>query len=259
MARVKRFMAMCIFLSLSAAALADAAKGVPRGLLIKLDGPLLTVKAKEIPQRQILEEIAKRLSFQLIIHGSLEERRSLDLEGIPWEEGLKKALFTANWAFIYEPAAGGLRLSKVLVMPAQRDRDATDRPPPVPAREAISFPAPIKPSEAQSDSALGQGQVGVNIPLTKLLKAEDVSVRAAAIGSIAVIGGEGAVDALMQALQDQEPWLRLEAVEALTKLGGEQAMQGLQQALQDENPDVQQAAQKALALRQRISGVGWGR
>src|ERR687887_2067627 len=57
MARVKPFMVMCIFLSLSAAARADAAKGVPRGLLIKLDGPLLTVKAKEIPQRQILEEI----------------------------------------------------------------------------------------------------------------------------------------------------------------------------------------------------------
>jgi hypothetical protein len=234
MARVKWLSLMCVCFSLSAVALANDATDVPRGRLVKVDGLLLTVKAKEILQRQILEEIAKQLNFELIIHGSLEERHSFDLEGGPWEEALKKTLFPANGAFIYEPAPGGPRLSKVLVLPAQQDRDVAHQSLPVPAREGPPPLAPIRSSEAQSESKVEQGQVGLNTPLTKLLKAEDVSVRAAAIGSIAAMGGEGAVDALMQALQDQEPWIRLEAVEALTKIGGQQSMQGLQQALKDD-------------------------
>jgi hypothetical protein len=119
MTRAIWLIVMCVCLSVLAAALANAVNGDPKELFVKVDGPLLTVKAREIPQRQILEEIANRLNFELVIHGSLEERHSLDLEGSPWEEALKKALFPADWAFIYEPAAGGPRLSKVLVLSAQ--------------------------------------------------------------------------------------------------------------------------------------------
>jgi HEAT repeat protein len=60
------------------------------------------------------------------------------------------------------------------------------------------------------------------------------------------MGGEQAVTALKQALQDKEPWIRETAVEALAEIGGEVAVQGLQQALSDENPDVRKAAQEAL-------------
>ncbi len=90
-------------------------------LTIRLDRDMLTVKAREIPHRRILEGLASRLKFELIIAGPLEERRSLDIEGRPWEEALKKALFPASWAFIYDASSGELRLAKVFVFSSKED------------------------------------------------------------------------------------------------------------------------------------------
>jgi hypothetical protein len=251
-ARVIWLIVMCVCLSLSAAARANAAQGNPEGLFVEVDGRLLTVKAKEIPHRQILEEIAKQLNFELIIDGPLEERYSLDLERIPWEEALKRALSPANWAFIYQAGAQEPRLLTVFVLQLRRDKGATDNPPAAPGRaDPLLSPPSTQPSEAQVPGAPEHEQKGLNASLTELLKAEDQVTRVAAINSIAVVGGEKAVDALKQALQDQEPWVRLEAVEALKKIPGEQAIEVLEQALGDEHPYVQQAAQEALASLHR--------
>jgi hypothetical protein len=238
---------------MSTAAIAKSDKSDPRGLFIEIDGPLLTVRAKEIPHRQILEGIAKRLNFELIINGPLEERYSLELEGRPWEEALKKALSPANWALMYESAAGTPRLTKVFVVSPQwgvvstQGGRATDSLAAAPRREDSPSPDTAQPSEAQASES---EQKGVKRSLTELLKAEDQFIRMTVIKNIAAVGGERAVDTLKQGLQDKEVWIRLEAVEALAKIGGEQAQQGLQQALQDEHPSVQQAAQEALELLQ---------
>src|SRR5919198_846965 len=112
MTRISWFIIMCVGLLLSTLAHADADKSDPRGLFIEVDGPLLTVKAKDVPHRDILRGIAERLNFELVIYGSLEERYSLDLEHRPWEKALKKALFPASWTFIYESTAGNPRLIK---------------------------------------------------------------------------------------------------------------------------------------------------
>jgi HEAT repeats len=252
MKRVSWFMGVCMCLLLSAAAVATTDKSDSGGLFIEVDGPFLTVKAKDIPHREILESIAERLGFELIINGSLQEQYSLDFEQRPWEEALKKALFPASWAFLYESAAGKPRLTKVFVLSPHWGQ-ATNNLPAVPKRADTPSPPSTQPSEAQVPGAPEQEQKGLNASLTELLKDEDEFTRVAAINSIAAAGGERAVDALKQALQDQEAWVRLEAVEALAKIGGEQAMQGLQKALQDEHPYVQQAAQEGLAVRQRIN------
>jgi hypothetical protein len=83
MAHVSWFVMIFVCLALSAAALAKSDKTDSNELLIKIDGPLVRVKAKEVPHRQILEGLAKQLNFELIIDGSLQERHSLDLEEKP--------------------------------------------------------------------------------------------------------------------------------------------------------------------------------
>jgi hypothetical protein len=54
-------------------------------LVIRKDQDTLAVKARGVPHRRILEELASQLAFELIIAGSLEEQRSLDIERRPWE------------------------------------------------------------------------------------------------------------------------------------------------------------------------------
>ena len=102
MKRVSWFIGVCMCLLLSSAAWGNSENSKPGGLFIEVDGPLLTVKAKDVPHREILRGIAERLNFELVIYGSLEERYSLELEHRPWENALKKALFPASWTFIYE-------------------------------------------------------------------------------------------------------------------------------------------------------------
>jgi hypothetical protein len=195
-ARVIWLIVMCVCLSLSAAARANAAKADPKELFVKVDGPLLTVKAKEIPHRQILEGIAKQLNFELIIDGLLEERYSLELERIPWEEALKRALSPANWAFIYQPAVQEPRLTKVFVLQPPRDKGASGDPPAAPDRADTLSPSSTQPSEAQAPRTPEHAGKVLNVSLTLFLTAEDQVARVAAINTIAVVGGEKAVDAL---------------------------------------------------------------
>ena len=55
-------------------AAATSAGGQPGELLIQKEQDMLTVKARQIPHRRILEGLASQLHFELIIAGPLEER-----------------------------------------------------------------------------------------------------------------------------------------------------------------------------------------
>lgn len=241
-----RLLLSLVLLTFPVVAVAKPDDGGTGGLFIRMEGGLLTVKATDVPHRLILEGLAKRLGFELIVAGTLDERRSLELHGKRWEETLKKALSPASWVFVYEPTVGGSRLAKVFVFPLKQEKSSTPGSPPSPAR---ATPAPSRvPAEASGKKVplTPDQQEGVGAVLTQLLDAEDEETRAIALFGLAAMGGDQATQALREALQDEEPWIREVAVEALAELGGEQAIQGLKQALQDKDEDVQQAAQEAL-------------
>jgi hypothetical protein len=227
-------------------AAAGTGDGKPGELIIRQDGGMLTLKATDVSHRRILEGLAERLKFELTLAGPLEERRSLEIDGRPWEEVLKKAFSPASWAFVYDSAGGEPRLARVFVFPAKSDGPNPGRPSASPARVAAPAPVPL-PTPAPRDGPAPQLTEQVSdATLTEMLAAEDDETRAMALVGLATMGGEQAIVALKQALQDKEPWIRETAVEALGEIGGEQAIQGLQQALRDENEDVRRAAQEAL-------------
>ena len=227
----------------------------PGVLIIRQDGDALTVKAMQVPHRRILEGLAKQLDFELIVTGPLDERRSMEIEARPWEEALKRALAPVSWAFVYRPTPGEPELDKVFVFPAKQG----GAPSPSPSvRPTPSVSSPPSSPPRQSAEPLGgtdqkPGEPSMDVRLSELLEADDEETRALALIGLATMGGEQAITALKQALQDKEPWIRETAVEALAELGGEQAMQGLEQALGDDNADVRRAAQEALGRLEQDS------
>lgn len=232
-------------------AVSRAGESTSTDLRIRMEQNILTVKAREVPHRRILEGLARQLNFELIVTGSLENRRSLEIEGRPWEEALKRALSPASWAFVYDSSsAGEPRLAKVFVFASKDEGSSPTRAPTPSSRVASPNPPPSQTPEPQAPPSSGPAEKGIDASLVELLEAEDDETRALALVGLATMGGEQAVMALTQALQDKEPWIRETAVEALAEIGGEAAMQGLQQALRDEHPDVRKAAQEALSRLQ---------
>jgi hypothetical protein len=222
-------------------------EGNPGHFTIRMEPDRLTVKAKEVPHWQLLEELAKYLQFELILAGPLEGRLSLEIDRRPWEEALKKALYPASWAFVYKPSPRGVpRLAKVFVFPAQDDGFGLGSPFSSPSHAASPVTAAMQTPMPQRGKAPHLAEAGLDTSLVELLEAEDEEMRALALVGLATMGGEQPVAALKQVLQDEESWIRETAVEALAEIGGEQAIQGLQQALDDENEDVRRAAQEAL-------------
>lgn len=223
---------------------------------IAFEEGLLTVKATAVPHRQILEGVAERLGFQLVVIGSLQEPRSIDLVKMPWEVALKK-LLPANWAFVYERAGHGLRPVKVLVFPVTAPREAASPTPGATAPDAASSGRkPSDTSREQMGAVLAQlfmaegptmSPEAVEGALFQLIQSQDEDVRGAAVLGLLAHGGEGAVQILALALDDTVPWVREMAVQALAEVGGEQARATVRRALQDEDENVRQAAYAALA------------
>lgn len=246
MARSIWLIALLYVLALPMPGRSGSTEGNSRDLTIRLEQDRLTVQAKEVPHRRVLEELAKRLKFELIMTGPLEDRRSLEIDGRPWEEALKKALSPASWAFVYDSSGGEPRLAKVFVFPSKDDGSGPGRPPSSPSRVAVPVQTPLPPPKPQGRQAPQLAEQGGDTSPPEMLEAEDEETRALALVGLAATGGEQAIAALRQALQDKEAWIRETAVEALAEIGGDQAIQGLQQALRDENEDVRRAAQEAL-------------
>jgi hypothetical protein len=246
MVRLIWLIALLCILALPMPGRSGTTEGNLRDLTIRMDQNMLTVKAKEVPHRRLLEELAKRLKFELIIAGPLEDQRSLEIDARPWEEALKKVLSPASWAFVYDSSGGEPRLAKVFVFPSKDNTSGSGRPSSSPSRAAAPVPTPLPAPQPQGRQAVQLPEQGSDASLTEMLEADDEETRALALVGLAAMGGEQAVVGLRQALQDKEAWIRETAVEALAEIGGEQAIQGLQQALRDENEHVRKAAQEAL-------------
>ncbi len=245
MVRLAWYIAVLIGLAFPLSIVAEAAERDAEQLIIRVDGEALTVKARQVPHRRILEGLAKRLNFELIIAGPLDDRRSLEIEGRPWEETLKRVLAPASWAFVYHASGDQPQLAKVFVFPS-KEGSSNANPPANPGRVASSPPTSARTTRPQAAAAPKSGPEAADPSLAQMLESDDEETRAHALIGLATMRDEQAAAAITRALQDKVPWVRETAVEALAEIGGEQAIRGLQQALNDESPDVQKAAQAVL-------------
>ncbi|MFN3368672.1 MAG: hypothetical protein ACK4ZX_04610, partial [Thermus sp.] len=162
----------------------------------------------------ILEGLAQRLGFELHMMGPLEERRSLDLQRRPVEEGLKEVLHPASWASLYTPSSKGPRLTKVIIFPPSLSRAFR-------SQAGSTPPATTRESPQKVEEAIAE--------LSELaVEAEDPETRALALFNLATLGGGK------------------EAMEAMLQIGGEEAIQQLEETLKGQSEELRQAVQEML-------------
>ena len=204
---------------------AGAEEGSRAGLFIQLDDGMLTVKASEVPHREILEGLARTLGFDLVVAGPLDTPRSLDLQGKLWEEVLKKALSPASWTFVYGDAPGSSRPVKVVVFPPRAEDGS-----PSSGLPTASIHAPAK-RPFRVDSQLSPTQRKDELPALQeqLVKALDARDQLSALHAIATRGGPE------------------DLVQALSQLSGQpEDIRELRNALEGQTEDVRQAIQEML-------------
>lgn len=121
-----------------------------------------------------------------------------------------------------------------------------------PVRDTLTplLRAPEAALRAATVSALADADIrGMAVLVSELLRDPAIIVRSAAADSLARMGEEIAVPALVDALEDpsnvyrgQSLWVRRHFVQALEAIGGHNAVGGLIGALEDSDPTVSAAA-----------------
>jgi len=192
-------------------------------LLVRLDDGLLTVMARDVSQRDLLESLAKELGFELVMAGPLDARRSLELHRKPWDEVLKKALFPASWSFVYDASRGRDRLAKVIVFaPAVVDHAVPSGtlggPAPTPAVPTVVLAPAAPPAQGQPWSSPGEVKRDLRMLQERLTTAEDAKDQLATLQAIATRGGPADVAEGLAQLSGQPEDARelLKAMESQT-------------------------------------------
>lgn len=231
--------------------------------LVRVVDGALTVDVRDMPLRELLEEIARQAGLVIEYEASPDTRVTARLPRMGLDDGLHELLNGHSYALEYSASS--------------RDRDA---PRPVLTRvrifrsdvDALASAEPGEPRDESIDwsrfaavlfgwddvdeewdkwdviEALGESeQEDAALPLLRVALAdEDGDVRLAAVEALAALGGDGAAEALAPALRDQEGWIRTEAIEALAGIGGERAAETLLIALQAEDAELREQAVQAL-------------
>lgn len=267
------FFLTCILLLLSFPVLGLGASGDSgtgsSSFVLKVKDNLLTLKANDIPLKEVLTEIVNQTGIHILIHGELEEVLSADFSGLPLDEGLRRLIKDSNYVFIYETGKGkgGEPPIKQVIIYSKKGGGPTERLESrvmVPEKREKHLPETLE--EASLDSlvrALKDKDPGVReeavdrlvelddrrviIPLTRVLLQDSApDVRETAAEALGELGDKRAVRPLVQALRDREAGVRESAVDALAEIGGQEAINALKGALRDEDEDVREAAADAL-------------
>lgn len=257
---------------------AEAQKAIESGLRTpnayldaEINNGMVTLKARDVTVKRLVEEIAHRGAIRLMLNTALDERVTLEFRQLPLQQAVDRILRGRNYALRYLPppcstvnpgarAQGTLWVFSDDAHPAEAAADDTGI-----VRIAVPDPAGSGNDEATVllAAALGDWDASVReeavdvlgdlsgeaaIPLLEqALVDPDSDVQEAAIAALADIGGEQAARALATALNDDNTALRENTVDALGDIGGKTATRLLQRALADQERLVRDAAAEHLA------------
>ena len=124
-------------------------------LSIQFDNDLLTVKAKDIPLQELLQEIARQSGLSVEGSGLLEDKITIQFDRLALDEGLRLILCRYSFALVYVQKAPEGTQPAVLRLESLR----------IAAKEGKEFP--IKNSVADSNRRKGSPK---NLPKYPLLK-----------------------------------------------------------------------------------------
>jgi HEAT repeats len=232
-----------------AAALA-AADGAGR-VSLRIEGDLITIRAEDATLKQVLEAIAAKQGFDVILRGDLDQKIDRTLTRVPLADALRRLLGRHSMVTTYRTTdAGATVLAELRVYAASAP--ATTRiagratPSPAarsafdgldPAAQIATIRALIQNGSPSAVTAL-EGIVG---------RAANAAVRRYAINGLARVGGQGATRVLGRIVtRDDKPDSRRAAVRALARMRTDDARAFVEQASRDADKRVRQTASVVL-------------
>ena len=234
---------------------------------VRCDHGLLSVKVQDLALGELLNAAAHQCGFAVVRHGALEQRLSVEFNGLTLAQGLRRILGNRSYALKYAPTgagklATGTRAETLWILPQGDEKYAAPYAVPAIASSGGFFRHDPSIDVSRLGSILSNGNVedreqaamalgkrnhaSAVVSLSQALADNNAEVREAAIASLAEIGSTEAAQALAVPLNDGNPRVREQAVDALGDVGGVVATHLLRQALMDEVAYVRQAANEML-------------
>jgi hypothetical protein len=208
---------------------------------IEARGDRLTVRAREVSLRLILERIGEIARITVHIEAPTEERITVEFQDVPLEEALRRLLRHRSAVLIYETVAGPL-VSVRVVRPAS----LTDSPSlggPDAVETAVGEDHEARPSDAAGGEPIDPGAIA----LARASAAVDVVEE-----EIQALPGGGEslnVYRFMDRLNDPEPSVRVTALQWLVTRA-EAQLTALASALKDSDAGVRAAAAQMILDRE---------
>ncbi len=232
----------------------------PSALQVEINNDTVKLEARDVTVRELVTEIARRTDLVLLLSHPLDDRITIEIDGLSLPNALARLLKHKNFALQYAPPlsgtadAGGAPANWLWVLPPntgdypQRDQATelsssynTSR---VEIPQAERANMGVRPRrEAFIDTQAFDGDEAAR---SFALVDEDTDVRVKRVHTLADVGGDQAITALVGALGDENSRVRAEAAHALGDIGGDSAVEILEQPLHDADKHVRQAAIEAL-------------
>lgn len=232
------FFYMAIVILLTIVIFPSKAKGVPQLdesqylLVVHLEKNLFSIKAKNVPLKRVLEEIAKETGIEIILRTPADVRVSADYSALPLAQVLSRLARDFGRVFVYDSQGTAKTTSEIKAVFIY-------------AKSDMAF----KKSEEMVKQDLATQGVGrlESVSLYDLLNAGDPELRLKAVKLLAESEDENAIDHLTTLLlADNNRKVRVSAAVALGSLGGVEAMEALSRALRDTDAEVRLNALMAL-------------
>jgi hypothetical protein len=185
------------------------------GLVLDWRGDRLSIRAREAPWEEVLNELQRQTGVRIQMKGSLSGTLTHEFEALPLEQGLRRLFRQANILWFYsqesEPGAVGERLVRVWLLPkedtAPEERQVRSLPAGLTAAGTRARPDIVEPvvegaPRADEANPAEEGAVEEQDPAERL-KELDTFAR------------EGNTEALQHGLLDPDEAVRVRALELL--------------------------------------------
>jgi hypothetical protein len=232
-----------------AAAGDPAMKSPPRTKpLVEFQNGRMSVKATNVPLKEILSEIAKKsdIAIDLKDTKAAETPLSIDLKTVLPTRAFQEILRNLNYAFVYS----GNRLSQVLILPPGVE---------ISQRQIEREPQPTKRFEGRFDRA-EKSSVKTEREQKALKQTVDsrVQSRLAAIAELENSDDPKSIAALGDMLADPSPDVKEAALSALTDKEGPLATEMIRRGMNDRAPEFRIEVLEALSERKDIESLRRG-
>ena len=206
---------------------------------VRIDSGLLSLHSRDAPLAEVLTEIGRQASFELVMEGELGYPVSKSFSNEPLTRALHRLLSGTNFIMVYGPSEDTVSPPNLVTL---RIYGITPG-----ARSSIGAPAFESSEDLSQEAAIARRAVALGLGpvpdhdsgLFEDLAGLDGDERRDAMQWLADLGDLAAVNALRHFLAlDRDPAVRGEAALALKSVGGEAASEALVLGLGDVDPDV---------------------